>query len=164
MGPPWTLTLSSRLPCPQRKGGWTRRGGQGSVPRLLPLGPHRPHARSSAAGLLPETCRCAPPPGHIGRQAEQGGLASAADWGNPGKSPTALQGPAEASRRKQGREHAARPRPHLSKRPPKTALGRAAAPTQVHRAQCDTGEAPRERRRRCTRTPRRRRRSGWTGP
>lgn len=68
-------------------------------------------------------------------------------------------------------EHAARRRPYRSppaaalvQKAPKTALGRAAAPTQVHRAQCGTGEAPRERRRGCTRTPRRRRRSGWTRP
>lgn len=43
-------------------------------------------------------------------------------------------------------------------------LGTGAAPTQVHGAQCGTEEAPQERRRGCTRTPRRRRRSGWTGP
>ncbi len=68
-------------------------------------------------------------------------------------------------------EHAARQRSYRS--PPaaalvqkatKTALGRAAAPTQVQGAQCGTGEAPQERRRRCTRTPRRRRRSGWMRP
>lgn len=68
-------------------------------------------------------------------------------------------------------EHAARQRPYRSppaaalvQKAPKTALGRAAAPTQVHGAQCGTGEAPQERRRGCTRTPRRRRRSGWTRP
>ena len=37
--------------------------------------------------------RSAPPPGHIGRQAEQGGLASAADRGNPGKSPQRRKAP-----------------------------------------------------------------------
>lgn len=52
----------------------------------------------------------------------------------------------------------------LVQKAPKTTLGRAAAPTQVRGAQCGTGEAPQERRRGCTRTPRRRRRSGWTRP
>ena len=68
-------------------------------------------------------------------------------------------------------EHAARQQPYRSppaaapvQKAPKTALGRAAAPTQVHQAQCGTEEAPQERRRGCTRTPRRRRRSGWTRP
>lgn len=37
--------------------------------------------------------RCAPRHGHIGRQAEQGGLASAADRGNPGKSPQRRKAP-----------------------------------------------------------------------
>ena len=76
--------------------------------------------------------RCAPRPGHIGRQAEQGGLASAADRGTQAKPPAALQGPAETLRREQDSRrqiaasmpHASgptdrRPRPHLSKRPRK---------------------------------------------
>ena len=37
--------------------------------------------------------RSAPRPGHIGQQAEQGGLASAADRGNPGKSPQRRKAP-----------------------------------------------------------------------
>lgn len=142
---------------------------RGSAPRLLPLGPHRPHARSSAAGLLPGTRRCAPRPGHIGWQAEQGDLASAANRGNPGKSPQRYEAPRRLCRG--SRTHAGRsrracrtPATALVQKAPKTALGRAAAPTQVHRAQCGTGEAPQERRRGCTRTPRRRHRSGWTGP
>lgn len=43
--------------------------------------------------------RSAPPPGHIGRQAEQGGLASAADRGNPGKGPAEAFARTEGSRR-----------------------------------------------------------------
>ena len=172
------------------------------------MGPHRPHARSSAAGLLPGTRRTrniptefratsarrrqfggdagprgpsrirrsAPPPGHIGRQAEQGGLASAADRGNPGKGPAALQGPAEAfagtedSRRQiaASMPHASgstdrRPLPRLSKRPRKRPWD-----GQLRRRKCTkrnaAPKAPQERRRGCTRTPRRRRRSGWTRP
>ena len=116
--------------------------------------------------------RCAPRPGHIGRQAEQGGLASTADRGTQAKARSAARlrgsfcGNRELTSANRG-EHAARQRPYQSppaaalvQKAPKTALGQAAAPTQVHRAQCGTGEAPQERRRGCTRTPRRRRRSG----
>lgn len=136
---------------------------RGAFHASSPWDPHRPHARSSAAGLLPETCRCTPPPGHIGRQAEQGGLASAADWGTRAKAPQRCK----ALRRLRGGSRAAS-MPHARGRTcpkgPENGLGRAAAPTQVHGSQCGTGEAPQERRRGCTRTTRRRRRSGWTGP
>ena len=100
---------------PRRSGGWTAEAAKGSAPRLLPLEPHRPHARSKRRGgccpgraaarrtrNIPTEFRAtsarlrqfggdagprgpsrirrsAPPPGHIGGQAEQGGLASAAD-------------------------------------------------------------------------------------
>lgn len=96
--------------------------------------------------------------------------------GNPGKSPTALQGFAEAFARAEDSRrqiaasmpHASgpidrRPRPHLSKRPRKRPWD-----GQLRRRKCTkrnaAPKAPQERRRGCTRTPRRRRRSGWTRP
>ena len=112
--------------------------------------------------------RCAPRPGHIGRQAEQGGLASAADWGTQAKarSVARLRGSFCESRRlapADRGEHAARPRPHLSKRPRKRPWG-----GQLRRRKCTERNAapqvPQERRRGCTQTPRRRRRSGWMRP
>ena len=89
--------------------------------------------------------------------------------GKPRQKPAALLGPAEAlARAKDSRRQIAASMPHARGRTcpkgPENDLGRADAPTQVHGAQCGTGEAPQERRRGCTRTPRRRRRSGWTGP
>ena len=60
-------------------------------------------------------------------------------------------------------EHAARQRQHLSKRARKRPWD-----GQLRRRKCTKSnaapEAPQERRRGCTRTPRRRRRSGWTRP
>ena len=47
--------------------------------------------------------RSAPRPGHIGRQAEQGGLASAADRGNPGKSPQRRKAPQKLLRERRTR-------------------------------------------------------------
>ena len=170
------------------------------------------HARSSAAGLLPGTRRCAPHARHSHRIPGGIGSSPAIRWGcrpsrafaNPtlraasrayrpasrarrpclgGRSGEPRQRPRSVARLRGGfcgnrglapadrGEHAARQRPYRSppaaalvQKAPKTALGRAAAPTQVHGAQCGTGEAPQERRRGCTRTPRRRRRSGWTRP
>ena len=55
------LGVIGRPRAPQRSGSRNRLGrpgpaeaAKGSAPRLIPLGPHRPHARSSAAGLLRE--------------------------------------------------------------------------------------------------------------
>ena len=84
--------------------------------------------------------RDAPRPGHIGRQAEQGGLASSADRRNPSKSPAALQGPTNSLRRKQdSRRQIAASMSHAHGRTcPKgheNGLERAAAPTQVHGTQ-----------------------------
>lgn len=105
------------------------------------------------------------------------GLASAADRGNPGKGPAASQGSAEAfagtedSRRQitASMPHASgptdrRPRPHLSKRPRKRPWDGQLRRRKCTKRNCGAGEAPQERRRGCTRTPRKRRRSGWTGP
>ena len=90
--------------------------------------------------------RSAPPPEHIGRQAEQGGLASGLIGETQAKARSVARlrrsfcgngGLASADRG----EHAARQRPYRSppaaalvQKAPKTALGRAAAPTQVHEA------------------------------
>ena len=87
----------------------------GLLPRTRRCAPHarHPHRIPGDTGSPPAIrwgCRAcgpsrirrpAPRPGHIGRQAEQGGLASGADRGNPGKGPAALQGPTEALRREQ---------------------------------------------------------------
>lgn len=120
--------------------------------------------------------RSAPPPGHIGRQAEQGGLASEADRRNPGKGPAASQGPAEAfagtedSRRQiaASMPHASgptdrRPRPHLSKMPRKRPWDGQLRRRKCTKRNCGAGCAA-GKEAGCTRTPRRRRRSGWTGP
>ena len=94
---------------------------------------------------------------------------------NPGKDPAALQGPAEAfagteDLRRQiaaSMPHASgstdrRPRPRLSKRPRIRPWDGQLRRRKCTTRNCGTGEAPQERRRGCTRTPRRRRRSGWT--
>lgn len=164
MGPPWTLTLSSRLPCPQRKGGWTRRGGQGERSTPPPLG--APPAacplkrRGAVARDVPlrAASRAYRPTSRARRPCIGGRL------GEPGQKPRSVARPCGGFEEEAGPRACRTPAAALVQKAPKTALGRSAAPTQVHRAQCDTGEAPRERRRRCTRTPRRRRRSGWTGP
>ena len=168
ISPPWTLTLSGGLPCPQRSGGRTPpRRPRGALPASSPWNPTGRMPAQAPRGCCPGRTaarrtrdipiefratpalrrqfggdagprgpsrirRSAPRPGHIGRQAEQGGLASAADRRNPGKGPAALQGPAEAfagtedSRRQiaASMPHASgstdrRPRPHMSKRPRK---------------------------------------------
>lgn len=172
ISPPWTLTLSGGLPCPQRSGGRTP--------------PRRPReALPAPLGTPPGACplkrrgavaRDAPHPGHSGRQAEQGGLASAADWGNPGKSPQRRKAPQKLLRER--RTHVGRSRracrtpaaPSIAARGracpkgPENGLGAgscadASAPNAIAAT-----DAPQERRRGCTRTPRRRRRSGWTRP
>lgn len=178
---------------------------KGSAPRLLPLGPHRPHARSSAAGLLPGTRRCAPHARHPHRIPGGIGSSPAIRWGcrpsrafanpelraasracrqtsrarrpciggrsgKPGQKPAALQGSAEAFARTEDSRrqiaasmpHASgptdrRPRPHLSKMPRKRPWD-----GKLRRRKCKkrnaAPQAPQERRRGCTRTPRRRRR------
>ena len=96
--------------------------------------------------------------------------------GKPRQKPTASQGSAEAFARTEDSRrqiaasmpHASgpidrRPRPHSSKRPRKRPWD-----GQLRRRKCTkrnaAPKAPQERRRGCTRTPRRRRRSGWTRP
>ena len=96
--------------------------------------------------------------------------------GKPRQKPTASQGSAEAFARTEDSRrqiaasmpHASgpidcRPRPHLSKRPRKRPWD-----GQLRQRKCTkrnaAPKAPQERRRGCTRTPRRRRRSGWTQP
>lgn len=96
------------------------------------------------------------------------GLASAADRGTQAKARSVARlrgsfcesrGLAPADRG----EHAARPRARLSKRPRKRPWD-----GQLRRRKCAESnaapEAPQERRRGCTRTPRRRRCSGWMRP
>ena len=138
----------------------------GLLPRTRRCAPHarHPHRIPGDTGSPPAIrwgCRAcgpsrirrpAPRPGHIGRQAEQGGLASGPIGGTQAKAPQRCK----AQRRLCGGsrtrasadcgEHAARRRPYRSppaaalvQKAPKTALGRAAAPTQAHRAQCGTG-------------------------
>ena len=96
--------------------------------------------------------------------------------GKPRQKPTASQGSAEAFARTEDSRrqiaasmpHASgpidrRPRPRLSKRPRKRPWD-----GQLRRRKCTkrnaAPKAPQERRRGCTRTPRRRRRSGWMRP
>lgn len=138
----------------------------GLLPRTRRCAPHarHPHRIPGDTGSPPAIrwgCRAcgpsrirrpAPRPGHIGRQAEQGGLALGPIGGTQAKAPQRCK----AQRRLCGGsrtrasadcgEHAARRRPYRSppaaalvQKAPKTALGRAAAPTQAHRAQCGTG-------------------------
>lgn len=86
---------------------------KGSVPRLLPLGPHQPHARSSAAGLLPGTRRV---PGISADKPSKEAL-HRRPIGKPRKKPAALQGAAEALRKKQNpRRQIAASMPHASGR------------------------------------------------
>ena len=120
--------------------------------------------------------RSAPPPGHIGRQAEQGGLASAADRGNPGKSPQRRKAPQKllperrirvGKSRRACRTPAALPiaaRGRACPKGPENGLGAGSCADASARSAIAAPEAPQERRQGCTRTPRRRRRSGWTGP
>lgn len=195
---------------PRRSGGWTAEAAKGSAPRLLPLEPHRPHARSSAAGLLPGMCRCAPHTRHPHRIPGDIGSSPAIRWGcrpsrafanpplraasrayrqtsrarrpcisgrsgKPRQKPAALQGSAEAfagteDSRQQiaaSMPHASgptdrRPQPRLSKRPRIRPWDGQLRRRKCTTRNCGTGEAPQERRQGCTRTPRKRRRSGWT--
>ena len=119
-----TLGVIARLPCPQRSGepepprrvqARTRRS-RGSAPRLLPLGAHRPFARSSAAGLLPGPRRCAPRPRHIGQQPSKEAL-HRRPIGEPRQKPAALLGPAEAlARAEDSRRQIAASIPHARDR------------------------------------------------
>lgn len=120
--------------------------------------------------------RSAPPPGHIGRQAEQGGLASAADRGNPGKSPQRRKAPQKLLRERRTRVGRSRracrtpaalsiaARGRTCPKGPENGLGAGSCADASARSAIAAPDAPQERRRGCTRTPRRRRRSGWTGP
>lgn len=141
---------------------------RGALPASSPWDPTGRMPAQAPRGCCPGRAAARHVPG-ISAGKPSKGLASAADRGNPGKSPQRCEAPRRlcgGSRTRAGRSRRAcrTPATALVQKAPKTALGRAAAPTQVHRAQCGTGEAPQERRRGCTRTPRRRRRSGWTGP
>ena len=73
IGPP-PVPPAQRWPDPAK-------AAKGSAPRLLPLEPHRPHARSSAAGLLPGTRRCAPHARHPHRIPGDIGSSPAIRWG-----------------------------------------------------------------------------------
>ena len=97
--------------------------------------------------------------------------------GEPRQKPAAPQGPAEAFARTEDSRrqiaasmpHASgptdrRPRPHLSKRPRKRPWDGQLRRRKCTKRNCGAGEAPQERRRGCTRTPRKRRRSGWMRP
>ena len=120
--------------------------------------------------------RCAPRPGHIGRQAEQGGLASAADRGNPGKSPQRCKAPQKLLRERRTRVNKSRracrtpavlpiaARSRACPKGPEYGLGTGSCADASARSAIAAPDAPQERRRGCTRTPRRRRRSGWTRP
>lgn len=72
--------------------------------------------------------RSAPRPGHIGQQAEQGGLASAADRGNPGKSPQRCKAPQKLLRERRTRVNKSRracrtPAAALVQKDPENGLG-----------------------------------------
>lgn len=120
--------------------------------------------------------RSAPPPGHIGRQAEQGDLASAADRENPGKSPQRCKAPQKLLRergtrvgrsRRACRTPATLPiaaRSRACPKGPEYGLGTGSCADASAPRAIAAPDAPQERRRGCTRTPRRRRRSGWTRP
>lgn len=120
--------------------------------------------------------RSAPRLGHIGRQAEQGGLASAADRGTQAKARSVARsrggfcesrGLASDKSRRACRTPAAPPIAARGRTCPKRPRKRP-WDGQLRRRKCTernaAPEAPQERRRKCTRTPRRQRRSGWTGP
>ena len=108
--------------------------------------------------------RSAPPPGHIGRQAEQGGLASAADRGNPGKSPQRRKAPQKLLRerrtrvgrsRRACRTPAALPiaaRGRACPKGPENGLGTGSCADASARSAIAAPDAPQERRWGCTRT------------
>lgn len=175
--------LSNGLPCPQRKGGWTRRGGQGERSPPPPFG--TPPAtcplkrRGAVARDAPLRAARATSPQNSGRHRLVAGnsvgmpaLAGLRESGAPHRLPgisadkpskEALHrrpiGETQAKAHSVARlrrsfcqngglasanrgEYAARQRPYRSppaatlvQKAPKTALGRAAAPTQVHGAQ-----------------------------
>lgn len=120
--------------------------------------------------------RAAPPPGHIGGQAEQGGLASAADRGNPGKSPQRRKAPQKLLPERRTRVGKSRracrtlaalsiaARGRTCPKGPENGLGTGSCADASAPSAIAAPDAPQERRRGCTRTPRRRRRSGWTRP
>ena len=190
----------------------TRRGGQGERSPPPPLfEPHRPHARSSAAGLLPGTRRYAPYarhphriPGDIGsspairwgcrpsRAFANPALRTAsrayrqtsrarrpcigADRGNLGKSPQRRKAPQKLLRERRTRVGKSRracrtpaalsiaARGRTCPKGPENGLGTDSCADASARSAIAAPEAPQERRQGCMRTPRRRRRSGWTGP
>lgn len=120
--------------------------------------------------------RSAPRPGHIGRQAEQGGLASAADQGTQAKARSVARsrggfcesrGLASDKSRRACRTPAAPPiaaRGRTCPKEPENGLGTGSCADASAQSAIAAPDAPQERRRGCTRTPRRRRLSGWTRP
>ena len=108
---------------------------------------------SALAGLR-EDWRSTPRTRHIGRQAEQGYLVSAADQGDQAKahSVAKLRGgfAEEAGFASTDRsEHVARPRPHLSKRPLKRSWEGRLRRRKCTERNCGTRGAPQKRRRGC---------------
>ena len=88
---------------------------------------------STLAGLR-EGWRSTPRPRHIGRQAEQGCLASTADRG-PGKSPQRCKAPRRLCGGSRIRVDRSQRACRTCPKGPENGLGWAAAPTQVHQAQ-----------------------------
>lgn len=166
---PWAL--SGGLPCPQRSGGRTPpRRPRGALPasspwdltgRMPAQAPWGCCPGRALAGLRESGAPRRVPGISAGKPSKEA-LHRRPIGGTQAKAPRRL---CEGNRTHVGRSRRAchTPAAALVQKAPKTALGRAAAPTQVYRAQCGTGKALQESRRRCTRTPRRRRRSGWTG-
>ena len=169
ISPPWALTLSGGLPCPQRSGGRTSpRRPRGALPASSPF--RTPPAacplkrRGAVARDAPlRAASRAYRPTSRARRSCVGGRS-----GKPRQKPAASQGPAEAFARTEDSRrqiaasmpHASgpidrRPRPHLSKRPRKRPWDGQLRRRKCTKRNCGAGEAPQERRRGCTRTPRR---------
>lgn len=201
--------LSNGLPCPQRRGGWTRRGGQGerspppplgtppatcplkrrgAVARDAPLraaraaspqnsGRHRLVAGNSvgmpALAGLRESGAPHRLPGISADKPSKEALHRRPIGGNPGKSPQrrkALRRLLREQRTRAGRSRracrtpAALPiaaRGRACPKGPESGLGTGSCADASARSAIAVPQAPQERRRGCTRTPRRRRRSGW---
>lgn len=206
------MALSSRLPCPQRRGGWTRRGGQGERSPPPPLG--TPPAacplkrRGAVARDAPLRAARATSPQNSGRHRLVAGnsagmpaLAGLRESGAARRVPgISADKPSKEAlhRRPIGETQAKAPQrcktPRKLLRERRTRVGRsrracrtpAALPIAARGRACPKGpenglragscadasapraiaapDAPQERRQGCTRTPRRRRRSGWTRP